>query len=330
MRRPSTTRLVGGLGAGLLSIALTGCGAIAGVSAPPTGSAGGAVEASHAQAVAARVIATAEKAVATPTAAGDAFRAAAFTGDALTAAKADAKLAPTASQATKDAAKLTPSPPVVLAVSRGLTYPRSMVVQTTRAQSGLPVLSLLTTPDVRTPYRIAASAPMLPSAQVKLFDPFPAGSPGLGDESGLSVKPAELAKEYAAYLAFPAPAVKDVPFVSDSFATGVRAHASATNQQLNGGDLTQQHAPKDVVGGLRLRGGRGALVFTVLDRKDTLLRRTQGTLTPTPQFTALTGKNTLSTEANLQTLEFVVFFVPETGKAVTVAAEEHLYAATGT
>jgi len=355
--RSSSRRIVGGLGAGLLSLSLAGCATVVGVTDAPTATVGGALPSPQAQAIATQVVAAAEQATAAPGAEGDAVRATAFSGTALTAASADAKLAATVSQEAKNARTLTASPPVVLAVSRGLDYPRSMVVQTTRAQSGLPVLHLLTTPDVRTPYRIAASTLMLPSAAVKAFDKVAQGSPVLGDGSGLVVRPEDLTKRYAASLAFPAAAAPteappteappteatpteatpteatptDAPFTDDTFATGVRASAVSQSQGLATiATLTQQHDLADVIGGLRVAGGKGALVFTVLDRKDSVVNKPGAVVTPLPAFTALTGLTTVTAEASQHTLEFVAFFVPERGQAVVVGAEEHLVAASGT
>ena len=335
--RSRNRRILGGLGAGLLSLSLAGCATIVGVTDAPTATVGGALPSSQAQAIATQVVAAAEKATAAPGAEGDAVRATAFSGMALTAASADAKLAATVSAEVKNARTLTASPPVVLAVSRGLDYPRSMVVQTTRAQSGLPVLHLLTTPDVRTSYRIAASTLMLPSAAVKAFDKVAQGSPVLGDGSSLAVRLEDLTKRYAASLAFPAAASPtdapptDAPFSDDTFATGVRASAVSQSQGLaNIATLTQQHDLADVIGGLRVAGGKGALVFTVLDRRDSVVNKPGAVVTPLPAFTALTGLTTVTTEASQHTLEFVAFFVPERGQAVVVGAEEHLVAASGT
>jgi hypothetical protein len=193
-----TRRLGAVVGAAALAGSLASCASVVGISDPPTATVGGAVSSSRAQAIAAEVVDTAQKAAATPGAEGDALRDSAFTGDALTAAKADAKLAGTLSQDQKEALTLTSADPVVLAVSNGLSYPRSMVVQTTRAKSGLPVLSLLVTPDVRTPFKIAASAPMLPATEVPAFDQVTQGAPSLGDDAaGLAVEPEQLVGAYA-------------------------------------------------------------------------------------------------------------------------------------
>lgn len=332
MRQRGASRLVVALVAGALSALLTACAGLAGVSDAPTQTVGGAVRPTQAQTIAAKVIGESEKAAAAPGPEGDALRAEAYTGDALVAATADAKLAATLSAQVKGARTSTTSPPVVLAVSRGPSYPRSMLLQTTRAQSGLPVLHLLSTPDVRTPYRIAASTPMLPSASVKAFEPVTQGSTALGDGNGLVRRPEELAQAYAASLAFPAPApAADRPFAPDTFAAGVAAGASSQNQDLGGvGTFAQQHEATDITGGLRVRGNAGALVFAVLDRTDTLLNKTPGTLKPSAPFTALTGLSTVKAEAQLRTLEFVAFLVPDAGQVVVVGADEHLYAASGT
>ena len=342
MRSSSTRRIVGGLGAGLLSLSLGGCAAVVGVMDAPTATLGGALPSSQAQAIATQVVTAAEKATAAPGAEGDAVRALAFTGEALIAAQADARLAATVSAEVRNARALTASPPVVLAVSRGLDYPRSMVVQTTRAPSSLPVLHLLTTPDVRTPYRIAASTLMLPSAAVKVFDKVAQGSPALGDGSGLAVRPEDLSKRYAASLAFPAVAspadaspadvsLADASFTDDTFATGVRASAVSQSQRLaHNATLTQQHELADVMGGLRVAGGKGALVFAVLDRRDSVVNRPGAVVTPLPAFTALTGLTTVTAQASQHTLEFVAFFVPDSGPAVVVGAQEHLVSASGT
>lgn len=329
-RRPRTLLLL--VSAVVLAGLLSACSALVGLAPVPPRAEEGALDAAQARTIAARVVASAVTADSMPTSAGDAARRTAYSGDALAAASADARLAATGdAKKTADRA-LTATPPVVLAVSRGLPYPRSMIVQTTRAKSGLPVLSLLTTPDVRTPYRIAISAPMLAGASVKGFDPLTRGSEGVGTGAGLAVAPATLTTTYAASLAFPVPTAKGPsPFVpDDSFAQGVRASAANQNKSMDGrGTFTQVHTAKAVVGGLRVAGGAGALVFTAMDREDIFLNRTAGTLTPSKPFTALTGLTSVTSEADLSTLEIVVFFIPDSGQAVTVAADEHLYDASG-
>jgi hypothetical protein len=68
----------------------------------------------------------------------------------------------------------------------------------------------------------------------------------------------------------------------------------------------------------------------VLERKDTLLNKTSGTINVSEPFKALTGVSAVKAEATLDSLEFVVFVIPDSGQAQVVAAQEHLVAATGT
>jgi hypothetical protein len=333
IERLARRRLTVLAGAALLTATLAGCTAVAGISDPPTATVGGAVSGTRAQVIAAQVMDTAQKGAATTGADGDTLRDAAYTGDALTAATADAKLAGTLTKDQKDALAVTSAAPVVLAVSNGLSYPRSMVVQTTRAKSGLPVLSLLVTPDVRTPFKIAATAPMLPATEVPAFDQVTQGAPLLGDDpAGLAVEPGKLVGAYAASLAYPAPAaVPDQPFTDDAFAVKVKAAAKDQADKIASvGSFTEQHVAKDVTGGLRLAGERGALAFAVMERKDTVLNKTAGSINVSDAFKALTGLSSVKAEATLDTLEFVVFVIPNTGQAQVVAAQEHLVAATGT
>ena len=55
-----------------------------------------------------------------------------------------------------------------------------------------------------------------------------------------------------------------------------------------------------------------------------------GSINVSDPFKALTGLSSVKAEAMLDTLEFVVFVIPNTGQAQVVAAQEHLVAATGT
>ncbi|HEX2705111.1 MAG TPA: hypothetical protein VHM65_05075, partial [Candidatus Lustribacter sp.] len=183
-------------GAALLVLALSACGplnAMVGIKDAPAGTTGGALTSTRATEISTELLARASTAATTPGDAGVGQRAAAYAGAALAAANAAAKLAPTQTAAERSAAEMSPDAPVVLAVSRGPGYPRSMVVQSTLAQSKLPVLHLLVTADVRTPYKIAASATMLSGAQVRAFDPLAAGSPAVGDGAGLLAVPSDLA-----------------------------------------------------------------------------------------------------------------------------------------
>ncbi|MDQ2757238.1 MAG: hypothetical protein M3Y71_11850, partial [Actinomycetota bacterium] len=259
-------------------------------------------------------------------------RNAAFTGDALVAARADARLATVTPEATTAKRALVATPPTVLAVARALTYPRTMIVQSSLQASGLPVLILLTTPDARTPYRIAAGVSMLPAAQVPGFDPLAAGSPALAAaDTAPDGRYAKLVQGYAASLAYPSSPKAVAPGITagDAFSTAVRANAAKQAAALAAlGSFRQQHEARTVTGGLRTAGGQAALVFAVIDRSDTALVRS-GTLTLTKEFTTLSGLSAVTSEVNLSTLEVVALVVPASGPATVVGGEEHLYGAQG-
>ena len=186
---------------------------------------------------------------------------------------------------------------------------------------------------MRTPFKIAASAPMLPATEVPAFDQVTQGAPSLGDDAaGLAVDPEKLVGAYAASLAYPAAGC--VRLTSRSPTTPSRARSrrprrTRPTRSPASARFTEQHVAKDVAGGLRLAGDRGALAFAVMERKDTVLNKTSGTINVSEPFKVLTGLSSVKAEATLDTLEFVVFVIPNSGQAQVVAAQEHLVAATG-
>jgi hypothetical protein len=323
---------VGALVAGLTgALALSGCGAGAAVvgleEPPPQVHTTAAMTGPAAEAVAARVLREATAAAQAQGAQGKALREKALTGPALVAATAASRTpSPTA---TRDPVSRPPEP-TVLAVSRGTGWPRVMLVQT-RVDGGRTGLALLTSSGARAPYRLAASAPMLPGESIPALDPRGDGSPLVTDGEGLPVAPGELLKEYAAGLGYPKPASTPHVDVTDAFSSMVRQNAAAQARALGPlGSLSQRHTglPKATVA-LRLAGG-GAVVFAAMERVDVLTLGPKGkSLTPSKDFTELSGRKALTKRAVLTTLETVVLVVPEVGKAQVVAADEQLLSARG-
>ena len=139
----------------------------------------------------------------------------AYTGEGLRAANARVRLAgvqPTGAVSPL----LAPKQPRLLAVPRGFGYPRVILAQTVASEGPLPILYLLTSPDAATPYRISASATMLPGSSLKPFDPLTKGSPLVTDDVGLAVSDTALLKTYAAGMSFPAKAGAKSPVAPDS------------------------------------------------------------------------------------------------------------------
>jgi len=314
------------------ALGLAGCGAgtaLAGVHDAPTQATNQApISPESAQQVVERVLAAADEAdQAEPGAAKD-LRADALTGAALAVATASEQLGRPAANAPDPISRT--KPPTVLTVSRGSGWPRLIVAQTVTDDGGS-ALNLLVSPDARTPYRLAARAPMHPGAAVSALDPLTKGSPVVTDGARLVKAPQDLLAEYAASLAFPKPAKAPDIDGSDQFTVGVRANAAAQAKSFGKlATLTQKHQVQpDQTVAIQLRGG-GALVFALLQRTDTITLKKGGkSLTPSAEFQRLVHKKTLKKNAELKTYETVVLTVPEQGTATVVAADEVLFSAKG-
>lgn len=289
----------------------------------------GAETADGAAAILTKLVTDQAAAAAVAGAAGTAQRQAVYLDKALAAAEARAKLLPSLSSTEKADLPLTPAGAVVLAVSRGPAYPRTIIGAAKTAKSGNPVLLLLQTADAATPYKIAAQATMLGGAVVGQFESAAQGSPAVA-EGPLAIAPDALAQAYAASLAYPRPKATTEPFAADSFATAV-----VNGDKSQAGDLGRAatvktvHTPTSVPGGLRMAPGHGALVFVTMERVDSIKETTTDALTPTTAFTILSGKSVISSSATLKWIEQVAFVVPESGLATAVGADDQMYAASG-
>lgn len=332
MTSPTPRARLAGVGALTVALALSGCGVSTGLvgvhDAPTQVTTTAPISAETAEAVATRVLAKADEAAAAKPADAQKLRTEALTGSALAVANAASRLETGAAAAP---APLTRTePPKVLAVSRGTSWPRLILVQTATAEGGA-VLNLLVSPDARTPFRLSASAPMQPGASVAALDPLGAGSPVVTTDSRLPVQPADLLKGYAASLAYPKPVpAKDVDS-ADPFAAAIRGHAAEQARTFGTlAALKQVHAVEpDSTVAIALRGG-GALVFGLLERTDTITLGKGGkSLTPSADFQRLVRKKVLTKSAVLKTYETVVFTVPAEGKATVVAVDEVLFSAQG-
>jgi hypothetical protein len=318
------------------AVALSGCAAVGPVvglhDAPAAVTATAPLTPSHARDIVSRAFTAASQAASTTGAAADKARATAYTGPALTAATARSGLDSVQPGQGGSSPALSPSQPGLLALSRGFGWPRAMVAQTVPSGGSLPVLHLLTSPDAVTPYRITASATMLPNSTVRRFDPLPQGSRLLADGTDLAVAPTALVTQYAGSLSFPARRVADPAYTADPFAGQVRQSATtqAASVAVQSG-FTQRHeaVPGSTYAVEQAAGG--ALVFSVLKRTDTFTVKKGQSLTAPKEFTALVpGRTRITSRATMTTLEFAVFAVPaSSGDATLVAASEQLVSAAG-
>lgn len=246
----------------------------------------------------------------------------AYAGEALRAAKARTKLA-SARPSGADSPFLAPQQPRALALSRGTAYPRVIVAQTPAPDGGFPALHLLMSPAARTPYRIIASAAMLPSSSVKAFHPLSQGSPLVTTQIGVAANGTALLSAYAARMAFPGKALGTSPFASDPFSSQVRAKAVAVAKEVaTQAKFRQVHRviPSSVYAVRQASGD--ALVFGVIERTD-LFTVKDGQAVSTKgndEFVLLTGKKKVTRSASITRLEFVVFAVPRSGGPATLVA----------
>lgn len=265
----------------------------------------------------------------------------AYTGQGLRAVRARVKLAGarTALPTVADSPMVAPQQPRLLAVSRGLGFPRFIFAQTVASKGGLPILHLLTSPDAATPYRISLSAEMVPPSKIKPFDALSQGSPLVTKGAGIAVAPTALMNGYAAQMAFPAkPTTKstaqpDLSFATDAFSAQVRAGAAEVAEAVKGqASFKQVHkAVPSSVYAVRQASG-DTLVFGVIERTDSFDVKSDQSLNTAAEkgFVLLTGRKNVTDAASISTVEFVVFAVPRgKGKATLVAAREQIVAGSG-
>jgi hypothetical protein len=170
---------------------------------------------------------------------------------------------------------------------------------------------------------------MLPGAALDALDPTTDGSPAISDAKGLAAEPDEVTAAFAKSVKYPDPTASKL-LASDPLAQQLRASAKAQSQALNNqGSFSQEHEPKELIGGLRLKDGQGAIVFAQLVRNDAIAMRTPVQLTPAKDLTLLTGIKRITTEANLTSNEIIAIVIPATGQARLIAASDQLVAGSG-
>ncbi|WP_374970055.1 hypothetical protein [Terrabacter sp. BE26] len=288
-----------------------------------------AVTAEAAQQTATSSVAAAATSSLDATTAGAAARQKAFAGAALQSANAYAKTLPGRTTAEKADAALATTGAKVLAVSRSGDTPQQILAQTTLKKTGAAVLVLLVGDGSGTTFKAAAVTPMLPDAKLEALDAPNQGSAAIGDGNGLAKSPKDVLAAFAGSVKFPNPTATKV-LADDPLSEQLRQSARAQSQALNNqGAFTQQHDPKGLLGGLRLKGGNGAIVFAHLVRNDAIAMRTPVKLTPAKELTLLTGIKQITTEANLTSNEILAIVIPASGQARVVAASDQLVAGSG-
>ncbi|GAA6524649.1 hypothetical protein [Intrasporangium sp. DVR] len=326
MPRPASRRraLVAALATLVVLSACTG-NADEGVETQPTP----VVAATAATMTADTSLAAAVAALEDSTPAGEAAREAAFTGPALESAHAWATTLPAKTAQQKADARLSASGAKVIGVSRVGDEPRQILAQTTFEKTKAPVLALLVAEAPGSDFKVAALTPMLAESRVDALDPTSVGSEAIGDGAGLAARPADVMQAFADSVAFPDPKETTL-LVEDPLTAQLRQSARAQAKAVSAsGSFAQSHEPGDVIGGLRLKGGDGAIVFANIVRSDNIALRRASKLTPSKDFTRLTGIKRITSEASLTSNQIIAFVIPATGAARIVAATDQLVAGTG-
>lgn len=320
-RRALTAALAGVLSAASLA-ACTGNGA----EETTTSTGTPAVAPTQAASVATSLVTAANQSQADATAAGDAARAKIYSGPALKAADARAKVLATGSAAQRTEAELG-TDTTILGISPRADVPAEIVARTTLKKSNAPVLVLLTGDQDGQNFKIAAMAPLVQDAKVEALDPTSEGSGVIGTGTDLVAKPSDITAAWAASVTFPDPKPSQL-IADDPWSSQLRKDAAAQSKSLGAqGVFAQTHEPAAMLGGLRLKAGSGALVFAHLTRTDAIALHKPTKLTPSKDVTAVSGIKTITTEAQLTSSEFIAFVIPATGQARVVAARDQLVAA---
>ncbi len=239
---------------------------------------------------------------------------AAFTGAALRTAAAayavDRALDPATDQGAAALAPAAPASRIVL--TAGAAYPRFVLALARQPGAAGEELAVLTSPDARTPYRVASRALLLPRVALPATpSPAPLLSAQVG---GLVSTPAAAVRDYAALLQSGANTA--TTFAASPVTAGVRANAAAQARSVaKVATFTQRHRPtRDPLVVVRTSDG-GALVVAAIERVDRLLvRKGAGFLAPPGSYRALAGGlQRITRSAQVTTVQVVVLAVPRTG-----------------
>lgn len=221
--------------------------------------------------------------------------------------------------------------PVPLAGRRLLTavppqgeWPRWFLTALQPGGGAVPQVVVLVQDGPRDPYRVVASATLLPGASL----PQPAASGGAAeplpaDAAGLAVTPAQALEGYADVLTRGAGAPAAAALAEDPLRTQVLTEQQAERDGVSAYvDYAAAHTPREgAVWALRTTDG-GALVVGVLSGKRTFTPRGTGvSQSLPPDLAALAGRATAPKGLEVSTAEVVVLRVPTSGQVALVAGQ---------
>lgn len=223
--------------------------------------------------------------------------------------------------------------PTILAMSRGSEWPRAILAATLDEATAVQHLHVLVSSGALDPFKIYATATMLPGSSVPSLGPI---DDGVGFEVATEEEPIEasaIVADYAKALAFPEPATVETVGIDDAYAQSVVRNAKEQQASLGDlGALTQSRAPIPTSVVAMSTSNGGVVVFGQMTRTDTI------TLTDKAKELAigntvlqeLSGKTVVTKNFTTASLENFIFVAPPSGAASLIGAEEHYISAEGT
>lgn len=206
-------------------------------------------------------------------------------------------------------------------------WPRSvMTVTQASSEDQFPDLMVLTQAGPRETYKLSAYAPMLPGATLPLTEPLRVGVPvpALDEAGELKMSPAAAATAYADLLTKGTASEFAASFGEDSFRTQVVTSQDAERAALTSTckgcfTYTAGHAARpDQVWAFGTQDG-GALVMAVMTGANSFKVAIKGSKANlNPEYAALAGTKTASTEGEFTYVEVVGMYIPPSSAEGTV------------
>jgi hypothetical protein len=199
-------------------------------------------------------------------------------------------------------------------------WPHFYLTASRREPAAAPQLQLLTQPAPRDPYRLTATATLLPRTTLPKTADVPEAIPA-GEAADLVASPADVLARYGDVLTRGADSKAADQFADDAFRGQVlaeqKAEQGAVKEFFN---YSTAHEPRpDSVWAVRTEDG-GAIVLGVLSATRTFTVKTQGAKLPlTKDLAALADTDAATKEAKVTSLEVVVFQVPPKGSDSKIA-----------
>jgi hypothetical protein len=197
-------------------------------------------------------------------------------------------------------------------------WPRFMFSVTEPTPDAVPRLQLLTQQNARVPFRLSASATLLPGVTLPRTAAPATGvdAVAIGDQAGLKLSPVQAVGQYADVLTASSGSKYANAFSDDAFRKAVNgeqdAERKAATETCQGCfDYKVVHTPRqNWVWAIRTLDG-GALVLGVVDTTRTFTVKKEGSKLPlTPELAALSGKQEATKSAAITSVEVVAMHVP--------------------